>query len=78
MGKYAIDIPEEYYLEEKNKNLSRHGVTRSCSKVNIIGFFERLYSSGLRFVLYVNNIVVSEIANYNDAYSEYNALCRKF
>ena len=78
MGKYTIDIPEEYYLEEKNKNLSRHGVTRSCSKENVIGFFERVYTASLRFVLYVNNILVSEVAEYNDAYTAYNELCREY
>lgn len=77
MGKYIIDIPEKYY-RENNHNLARCGVTRSCSKVNIIGFFKRIYTSGLRFVLYVNDTIVSEIAEYNDAYTAYNELCREY
>lgn len=75
-SKFTIDIPEHYY-RENNKNLTRCAVTRSCSKENIIGWFERIYTSGLKFVLYINDTLVSEIANKNDAYTMFNALCRE-
>ena len=77
MDKYTIDIPAHYYRED-NHNLARCGVTRSCSKRNIIGFFERIHTSGLRFVLYLNDTIVSEIENKCDAYVAYNKLCAAY